>query len=155
LKIGIVVHSHTGNTYSVAQRLKEALEKNGNQVDLERVAAADENQSETGKVRLIEKPDARGYDLLVLGAPVRGFALSPAMTAYLMQLQAMPGSRAVCYLTQFFPHSSMGGTRALKQLEELCNSKGIQVCDKEIINWSNINRDKKIKAVVESFCRIK
>lgn len=155
MKIGIIVHSHTGNTYSVAQRIKAELEKAGNQVIIERVTVVDEEQSEVSKVRLTNKPEAGDYDLLVLGAPVRGFGLSPAMTAYLMQLQAMPGSKALCFLTQFFPHPSMGGSRALKQMEELCISKGIQVCDKSIVNWSNLNREKRIKAVAEGFSQVR
>lgn len=39
----------------------------------------------------------------------------------------------------------------MKQIEELCSSKGIRVCDRGIINWSNIHRQKRIKAMVESF----
>ncbi len=154
MKIGIIVHSHTGNTYFVAQKLKEGFEKYGNQVDLERVSAVNEDRVEARKVQLANKPEVKEYDLLVLGAPVRGFSLSPVMTEYIKQLDSLHGKKAACYVTEFFPHPSMGGSRAMEQMKELCGLKGLEVCETGIINWSGINREKKIEAVVRSFSRI-
>ena len=63
MKIGIVVHSHTGNTYSVAPRLKEELLKDGHSVNLEKVTAVNENQAEARDVRL-ESMRNRNYKLV-------------------------------------------------------------------------------------------
>ncbi len=154
MKIGIIVHSHTGNTYSVAEKLKEKLLIEGHSVNLEKVAAINEDQTEAGKIQLKSAPDAGAYDALIFGAPVRGFSLSPVMTAYLAQLESLSNKKAACFLTQFFPNPSMGGNRAMEQMKELCSSKGVRVCETGIVNWSSLHRRKKIEDVVEGFSKI-
>lgn len=151
MKIGIIVHSKTGNTLSVAEKLKEKLLSEGHSINLERVTVADEGQTEAGKVHLTSRPDVSAYDMLVFGASVRGFSLSPAMTAYLAQLESLSDKKATCFLTEFFPLPSMGGNQAMEQMRTLCNHKGISVCEIGIVNWSNINRKKMIGDVVEKF----
>jgi len=42
MKIGIILYSQTGNTYSVAQKLQEKLIAKGHSVDLERLKAVGE-----------------------------------------------------------------------------------------------------------------
>ncbi|MHB1392236.1 MAG: flavodoxin family protein [Clostridia bacterium] len=110
-----------------------------------------DNQAEAGKIVLESIPDINAYDALIFGAPVRGFALSPVMTAYLTQLESLSNKKAACFLTQFFPSPTMGGNRAIEQIKELCNSKGAKVCETGIVNWSNIHRRKKIDDMVEGF----
>lgn len=154
MKIGIIVHSHTGNTYSVAERLKEKLLEAGHSVNLDRVTAVNDNQREAGEILLESMPDIDTYDALIFGAPVRGFSLSPVMTAYLTQLKSLSNKKVACFITQFFPNPSMGGNRAMEQMKELCNSKGIRVSETGIVNWSSIHRRKKIKDVVEGFSKI-
>lgn len=149
MKIGIIVHSHTGNTFSVAQKLREKLAKAGHSVSLERVSCTNEDQIEAGKVHLTSKPPVSEYDMLIFGAPVRGFSLSPAMTAYLAQLDSFSDKEAACFLTEFFPFPSMGGNQAMKQMRALCSSKGIRIRETGIVNWSNLNRRKKIDELVE------
>lgn len=151
MKIGIIVHSHTGNTYSVAQALKEKLLAAGHSVCLESVTAANEDQNEAEKVQLISRPCIDEYDALIFGAPVRGFSLSPVMTAYLSRLKSHPRKNIACFVIQFFPFPSMGGNRAMDQMKELCNSIGLRVCGTGIVNWSNINRRKKTSDIVEGF----
>ena len=153
MKIGIIVHSYTGNTLSVAQRLKEELMKAGHSVDLNKVTAVNEDQTEAGKIQLNSIPETAAYDALIFGAPVRGFALSPVMTAYLMQLESISGKKVACFLTQFFPYPSMGGIRAIEQMKGLCNFKGAKVCETGIVNWSSIHRGKKINNVVAGFSK--
>lgn len=151
MKIGIIVHSHTGNTLSVAQKLMDKLLAEGHSVSLERVEAINEDQNEAGKVKLKSVPVTDGYDLLIFGAPVRGFSLSPVMAAYLSKMKPITGKKVACFLTQAFPHPAMGGNRAMGQMKELCCSKGVEVCGTGIVNWSNINRRRRIDSIVERF----
>jgi len=37
MKIGIIVHSYTGNTYEVAQRIEEKLKNTGKDVEIKKV----------------------------------------------------------------------------------------------------------------------
>lgn len=154
MKIGIIVHSHTGNTYSVAQELKEKLVAVGHSVSVESVTASNDDESDAGQVQLTNKPDIDEYDAFIFGAPVRGLALSPVMAAYLDRLKAGMKKNAACFVTELFPTPDMGGNRAIDQMKQLCDLKEITVCGTGVVNWSNINRRKKILGIVEDFSRL-
>ena len=149
MKVGIIVHSQTGNTLMVAQKIKEKLLTAGHAVSLLKVSALNDEEGDAQKVRLKEKPDIDGYDAVLFGAPVRGFSLSPVMQAYLSQIGSLSGKKTACFLTQQFPHPWMGGNRAMKQMLAFCGGKGAAVYGTGIVNWSNAeNREKLIHAVV-------
>lgn len=154
MKIGIIVHSHTGNTYSVAQRLKEELLAAGHALSLEKVIAVNDEQPDVSKIQLKETPDASEYDALIFGAPVRGFSLSPVMKSYLSQIVSLKGKKIVCYVTEYFPYPWMGGNRAVDQMKKLCETKGTEVFETRVINWSNRQREKKITNMVEELNKL-
>lgn len=153
MKIGIIVHSHTGNTLGVAQRLREALAASGHSVALERVRAVDENPNAAMHAKLKDIPDTGTYDILIFGAPVRGFSLSPVMKLYLEQLPDLNGKRVGCFLTQAFPHPAMGGNQAIGQFRKACEAKGASVFETGIVNWS-MGREKKIANLIEKMGKI-
>lgn len=154
MKIGIIVHSYTGNTLSVAQSLQNKLIEAGHSVSIERVMAVNEDPSAAGNIELKVKPDISDYDGVVFAAPVRAFSLSPVMKKYLLQLPSLRGKRIGCYVTQYFPFPWMGGNRAIKQMKSICSTKGEEVIGEGIINWSNKEREKKIIDVVDKLRRL-
>ncbi|MHB8130204.1 MAG: flavodoxin family protein, partial [Mobilitalea sp.] len=119
MNIGIIIHSHTGNTLSVGEKLKESLQAGGYTVALERVTAVNEDPNAKEKVRLKSIPDLSKYDYVIVGAPVRAFSLSPVMANYLSQLPNMNDKKFACFVTQHFPKPWMGGNRAVKQMFRL------------------------------------
>lgn len=149
MKIGIIVYSHTGNTFSVAEKLEERLVAAGHSVKIEKVVALNNKQRSASKIQLKSIPDISAYDALVFGSPVRGFSLSTVMTAYLLQVASLKGKSVFCYVTQFFPSPSMGGNRAIEQMKEMCESKGAKVSESGIVNWSNLRRGKMIRDIIE------
>ncbi|MCX7745354.1 MAG: flavodoxin domain-containing protein [Clostridia bacterium] len=149
MKVGIIVHSHTGHTLSVAQRLKDMLAAKGHDVNLEQVTAVNEEPSSGGNTELKTIPDIHAYDVLIFGAPVRAFSLSPVMKVYLSQLRSLKGKKIGCFLTQHFPYSWMGGNRSIKQMKRICEAKGEMVFETGIVNWSHKNRERKINDVLE------
>ncbi len=153
VKIGIIVHSHTGNTLSVAQRLKEALAASGHSVALERVTAVNENPNAAMHAKLKIIPDTSSYDMLIFGAPVRGFSLSPVMKLYLAQLPALNGKKVGCFLTQSFPHPAMGGNQAMVQFRKACVTKGASIFETCIVNWS-MGRERRIANLIEKMGKI-
>jgi len=153
MRIGIIVHSHTGNTLSIAQKLKEILEANGNSVNLEQVTAVNENPSEKN-IQLKSIPDTEGYDALIFGAPVWAFSLSPVMKAYLSQLPSLSGKKVSCFVTQQLPYPFMGGNRAIKEFKKGCEIKGTDVSETGIVNWSSKQREKKISDIIQKFSRL-
>jgi len=154
MKIGIVVHSHTGNTLAVAESLKEALLKAGHSAVIERISAVNENSSAGGKIELKNKPSLSGYDYLIFGAPVRAFSLSPVMKAYLSQVSSLNGKKASCFVTQQFPFPWMGGNQALRKFRAACAAQGANLVKTGVVNWSRKNRQEQISEVVKDLASL-
>lgn len=151
MKIGIIVHSDTGNTYSVVQKLKEKLLTGGHSVNIERIApvGGKKNEKDVTRIRLETEPNISVYDGLVFGGPVQGASISPVLAACLGKLPSMQGKKVACLVTEAFPYPWMGGNRAIRQMKEVCESKGATVCGTGIVNWMGIQREKRISDVVE------
>lgn len=150
MKVGIIVYSQTGNTLSVAEKLKERLVAAGHAVNLEKVISDNENPSVAGKV-LIKGPDPSAYEGLIFASPVQAFSLAAVMSAYLKQVPALEGKKTACFVTQQFPRPWMGGNRAIAKMKKFCAAKGAEVCGTGIVNWGNTKRLQMIDDVVESF----
>lgn len=148
MRIGIIIHSQTGNTLSVGEKIKAALNNEGHDVKLERVTAVDEKQTGTGQVVLQNIPDLAMYDMIIFGAPVHGFSLSPVMQAYIKQIPQLNCKSACCFVTQKFPKPWMGGNRAIKQTVSLCAEKGLNSTVTGIINWSSKSREHQITHLI-------
>jgi len=149
MKIGIIVHSKTGNTASVARKLKNALLSRGHEVGLEQVTPRDAKEQDIRKIQLKDKPELQGYDALIFGAPVWGFSLSPVMKLYLSQQESLRDKKVVCFVTQAFAYSWLGGNRAVGQMSKLCAEKGADIAETGVVNWAASRRDKKTAELIE------
>jgi flavodoxin len=158
MNIGILVHSQTGHTHSVAQRIEKKLTEQGHTCRIEQIRARDEEAISKGQVmqpiQLINPPDPLAYDALILGAPVWGFSLSKIMNAYLDRLPKLSGKKVACFITQSFPHPIFGGNRSLRQLKSACQQMGASVYASGIVNWSNSRREDQIENLVKSLSQI-
>ena len=149
MNIGIIVYSQTGNTLSVAEKLKEKLTAGGHTASLEKVTVAGGRKPGDRSFQLETLPDAGPYDALVFGSAVEAFSLSPVLTAYLKQIGSLQGKKVACLVTQFFPYPWMGGNRAIRRMRKLCESKGAAVCGSGVVNWAKFRRDKTTAKVVD------
>jgi flavodoxin len=158
MNIGILVHSQTGHTLSVAQRIETRLKEQGHTCRIERISARDEEAISRGQVmqpiQLINPPDPLPYDALILGAPVWGFSLSKVMSAYLDRIPKLSGKKTACFITHTFPHPLLGGNRSLKQLKSACQQKEASIYASGIIDWSNSRREDQIESLVKSLSQI-
>lgn len=149
MNIAIAVHSRTGNTRSVAMRLKQTLEASGHTVRIFDVGASgspardDEDRSSDGAASLA------GFEGIVFGSPVHAFSLSPDMTAFMETLPSMEGKTVACFVTQAFPFAWMGGFRTLRQMAALCTARGAAVKAGCVVNWGRTCREKLISRAVE------
>lgn len=150
MNIGILVYSYTGNTLSVAQRLKAKLEGVGHTVALISLKAKDENPNQT-KIELTVVPDMALYDRIILASPVRGFQVSPIMKAYLQQGLTLKDKPVGCFVTHAFPFAWMGGKSAIKMMTELASAKQAKVACTGIIDWGNRKREAQITAFLDHF----
>jgi len=154
MKIGIIVHSQTGNTLNVANRLKDKLMSLGHTVNLEQVTAVDGKDKSASKNILLKSiPDTSSYDGLIFGAPVWGGSISPVMKAYLSQISSLQGKKVSCFVTHFFPFAFMGGDQAISQFKKCCEFKNGNVSETCVVNWSNKNREKNIAEVIEKLSK--
>ena len=68
MKIGIIIHSQTGHTLSVAHKLREQFLNAGHTVSIERVAASNDTETNVDSIALTCVPKLDKFDMLVLGA---------------------------------------------------------------------------------------
>ncbi len=156
--IGILVHSETGHTLSVAQRIEKKLTEKGHSCRIEQISAVGETPQSSGQVpspiRFDAPPDAASYDAVILGAPVWGFSLSKVMAAYMAQSSGLSGKKVGCFVTQQLPSPFFGGNHAIRQMKSACQAKGASVYASGGVNWSNPRREGQIDSLVESFAGI-
>ncbi|MBM4241195.1 MAG: flavodoxin [Euryarchaeota archaeon] len=150
MNIGIIVHSQTEHTYSVAQTLKEKLSAEGHSTKVERVIPAGDVPPRAKNVKFESRPEVDVYDALIFGAPVQAFSLSAVMTAYMRRLPSLQDKKIACFVTKGLPFNWTGGNRAISQMKKICQSKGGTVIGTGIIIW-NKNREIKIVELVEQF----
>lgn len=153
MNIGIIIHSYSGNTLSVAEEIKNELVEQGHTVIIDRVTAVNEDPNSAGNVQLKTIPEISNYDVLIFGAPVRAFSLSPVMKLYLTGLNSLKGKKIGCYVTQQLPFPWMGGNNAVRQMVKFCKTKGAAVLETGIVNWSN-KKTEKIDRVVSKMSTI-
>lgn len=155
MKIGIILHSQTGNTLQVGEKLLEKLRNDGHNVTLLRM----QNRQNTDatkrqkEVNLDCMPEVAGYDALIFGGWVEAFQLCSGLTMYLNQLAKIETNNVSCFVTQHFPFRWMGGNNALAKMASILAIKGVKVRASGVVNWSNKQKEKQIDALVELFSR--
>jgi flavodoxin len=154
MNIGIILHSQTGNTYSVGQKIEEKLRADGHNVTLIRIQTKDGFNKNDKDIHLDSMPDVDGFDALVFGGWIQAFNLYPGVSMYLNQLPSLSDKKVTCFLTQHFRYKWMGGMNGLSKMEKILSSRGATVLAADIINWSDENkRPKQIEELVENISR--
>ncbi len=153
MKIGIIVYSQTEHTYSVAQKIEEALLNRGHSVNIERIDTIDAKQTDVNKIKLKKLPDLTKYDALVFGSPVHGFSLSRVMTCYMSQIPSLQDKNIACFVTNSMPFNSTGGNQTIAKMKKISESKGGTVSGTGIVVW-NKDREKQISKIADELSRL-
>lgn len=148
MNIGIVIYSQTGNTLSVAERLRDRLTEEGHSSAIERVTVEGEVKPGT-PVQLTACPDPAGYDAVVFASPVQGFSLALAMKAYLEQVGGLSGKPVALYITQHLK-PFFGGNKAIRQMSAVCTAKGARVCGTATVSWKAVDREDRIRSLLDT-----
>ena len=154
MNIGIIVFSRTGNTLSVAEKIRDAAAAQGHTATIERIHAEHEEPGNNFPLRLTALPDPKPYDAVIFGAAVEAFSLSPALKAYLEQMPSLGGKRAGCFVTQHLKKPWMGGNRAIRQMQALLKAKGLDARVTGIVNWTNPAREAQIALVAAELSKL-
>lgn len=150
MKIGIVIHSYTGNTLEVAQKIQDNFLENGKDVEIQRVSMVGGDKPRGKDINFETLPDLEKYDALIFGSPVHAFSLSLAMKTYLEQIQSLKDKKIVLFVTKGNRFNWMGGNQAIKKMSKICQSKGGILLGSGIIVW-NKQRDQKITKLIHEF----
>ena len=149
MNIGVIVYSWSGNTLSVAEKIKERLAVAGHSVTLEPVMVAGERKQGDRTFTLEKMPDVAPYDAVVFGSSVEAFSLSPVMNAYMKEIGSLEGKTIACLVTQAFPYRWMGGNHALRQMRRRCLAKDGTVSATGVVNWAKSRRAKTMRVAID------
>jgi flavodoxin len=137
------VYSYTGNTLSVAERIKEQIEKNGDQAQIHRITCVNGAPNGQKKMMLKEIPNVSEYDKLIIGAPINGFSICKALKIY-FESNKIKASEVNCFVTQQFKNARFGGNRGIKQIGKIVSAQGSVIKNTAIVHWSSKKRDTQI-----------
>ena len=151
MKIGIIVYSQTGNTYSVASKLYETLKSDGKNVEIERIEAIRDMKKNSNVFNITNYPNIDKYDIVVFASYVEAFMLNPVMKKYLESIKSLENKKILCFVTQHFPYAWLGGNNAIKKIKSICESKKASIKVSKVINWSNKKREDMIKNLLNEF----
>jgi len=150
MKIGLLVHSVTGNTLSVMKKLKTVLEEKGHEADLKEIKTAVKVEMGQKEAEFIENPSPAGYDAVVFGSHTEAFQLETAMQLYFKQVEGIEGLKIACISTHQFPFEWLGGNSTVRKMKNMCEAKGGDVIGTAVIEWSpESKRQTKIDNAVE------
>ena len=152
MNIDIIIYSQTGNTHSVALKLKEKLSTVGHLVNLDRLKVIGDYKPGIRDIRFETLPDVGKYDAFVFGSPVQAFSLSQVMTTYLKQIALLKSNKVALFVTKQLPFYWTGGTQAVRKMKKICEAKGGVVCGSGIVIWSSKHREQMIADVTEKIC---
>ncbi|MBE0636680.1 flavodoxin [Candidatus Bipolaricaulota bacterium] len=133
----------------VCEKLKERLDGEGHFVQIEQVTVAGGRTPQSKAFELERRPGIETYDGIVFASYVEAFLLCRDMGSYLKQVGSLQGKQIACLVTQQFPYPWMGGSRAIKQMKALCQSKGAELRASGIVNWAKSRRDATMAGAVD------
>lgn len=150
MKIGIIVYSQTGNTLSIAEKLKEKLSAAGHEAAVERVEPAGDVHPGMKNPEYSNKPDVTPYEGVVFASPVQAFSLAVGMKGYLSQVASLEGKKTAFFVTKQLPFKWTGANQAIGFMKRTCQAKGAAVLGGETIFWGKPDRDEQVTSLLES-----
>jgi len=145
------IHSQTGNTLAAANTLFGIARDTGGTAELAVIVPSSEQETDPAKITISPVPDCSGADLIVIGGPVHGASATAAVRKAISEMTGMKDKPVVLFVTEFFPFAWMGGSRAVKQMEEAAAARGAKIVCKEIIHWKRRDRQKQLDAFADAF----
>jgi len=154
MKIGIIVYSNTGHTFSVAEKLNEKFLSLGHESCIKMITTKYPltDTSTSNSIQLDLCPSVDEYDILVIAAPVMAFSACPVIAKYLLQPLKLNNKKIFLFVTKAIPFKTFGGNNAISRMKKLCIKNGGEVIDSEIIPW-NKNKEKNIESLIERFSK--
>jgi flavodoxin len=152
MKTGIIVFSQTGNTLSVAEKMKEKFLKGGFETEIKQIMQTDVNNRDPKKIEIKNMPDLSAYDVIIFASPVQAFSLAAVFKAYLEKIDPLEGKVTLCYVTKGLTFKKTGGNKAIKIITDIVLSKGGDIKASGIICWNKEDiQSAQTAGVIEDF----
>ena len=152
MKIGIFVHSQSGNTAKLGLAVTHTLREKGHDVSIELLRPIGKVHPRVRHVEFRNMPEPEEYDTVLFGGPIWAFSASPVLVSLLRQLPTLKGKKALCFTTSGFPTAISGAKRAIARLSELCENLGATVLPGVTLFWGFYCGKKRMDATVEKIC---
>lgn len=151
MNIAIIVHSQTGNTLSVAQKLRTRFEEKGHSVSLSHIKDSDSQDSSNQKPGAVFLGDElpQDSDVLIIAGWVQAFSLCQGLSNFLNTWPIIKTHQTHIFVTHHFPYAWMGGNNAISQMKSSLSKQNIVVNSAKVFNWSNKSNLNQIDSWVE------
>ena len=153
MKVGIIIHSQSGNTASLASAIGAALREKGAETDIHLLRTDKPVKPNTKNIGFRKMPDLSEYDTVLFGAPVWAFNASPVIVSYLKELDNLKGKRALPFVTHASPWKFLGTTKALSRMSDLLDMLAAEVLEGEDMQRLFKENSKKKDSAVSSIVK--
>ena len=153
MNIGIIIHSQSGHTAALAKAIAGKFRQNNHEVTIKSLQTSGLTKPGSRHFSISNTPDEEemeGFDIILFGGPVWAFKASPVIMEYLRWLKKLNGKKALSFVTMGFPYKSLGGTRALRSMNEEIKASGGTILPGEILHYFFGFNKLKLQEAVES-----
>jgi NAD(P)H dehydrogenase (quinone) len=153
MKIGIFVHSQSGNTAKLGLAVTHALREKGHEVSVELLRPFGKVSLWSRNVRFRTMPEPDEFDILLLGGPNWAFGSSPVIVSLLRQLETLKGKKTLFFITSLLPDSLSGAQRGIAKVNGLCEGLGAKVLPGVTVAWGLYCGKKRLDKTVDEICK--
>lgn len=132
MKVGIIIHSQTGNTASLSSGIAEALRKEGFSAEVQLLRPAGIVKPSSKNIEFRREIDLSSYDTILFGCPVWAFSASNVMIAFLNKIEALKNKKVLPFVTHGLPFKFMGANQAIGRISSLLDMMMADVLEGEI-----------------------
>jgi NAD(P)H dehydrogenase (quinone) len=152
MKVGILVHSQSGNTAKLALAVTHTLREKGHDVSVELLRPLGKVHPGMRHVEFRNVPEVEEFDTVLFGGPVWAFNASPVIVSAINQISGLKGKKTLFFLTSGFPQPLSGWNRAHKKMSDLLEETGATVLEGESLFWGIWCSKKRMDKTVEKIC---
>lgn len=138
MHLGIIIHSQSGHTASVARAIAEKFRGRGHEVDLKLLLTSGMSKPGSRNFSICNAPEDEeiaSFDALLVGGPVWGFRASPVIREFLTWLKKLEGKKALAFVTHGLPWPTLGANQAIHAMNEDLRASGATVLPGEALHY--------------------
>jgi NAD(P)H dehydrogenase (quinone) len=152
MHIGIVIHSQSGHTATVAKAIAEKFREAGHEVDIKLLLTTGMPRPGSRRFTICNAPDEEDmaqWEAILVGGPVWGLKASPVIIEFLTWLKKLDGKKALSFVTHGLPWPALGAHQAISAMNEDLNASGGTVMPGEILHYFFGVKKEKLNAAAE------